>query len=562
MNTARTILLKSKAWMLGHKKSAAAMLLLILAGTYGTYHLATADSGVPKYVLSAVEKGTVITTVSGTGQVSASNEVTLSSKASGDITSVNVVAGQRVEAGQLIAAVDATDAYYELESARIEYDELVSVDSDDLDDAKDAMDTSEQDVEDAYTSARGTLATASGDLADTMEDLDALVNGSGYLSNQMTNGRSEAARTYRDQAAKSYYAAEDAFEAFTASARSVTTGSSDRDIESAVEDGYGAAVLIAEAAKDAKAAVAYTRERDTTTVTKADAAYATASELVTAANSAVSEFSSARDSMTDATRALEEARESLDDIEDGPDTLDLRSQTLALRQKEKAYADHFTRAPFDGTIASVSAKVGEDAGDIATLITDQKIAEISLNEVDAAKVSVGQKATITFDALDDLTVTGTVAEMDLIGTVEQGVVSYTVKVGFDTDDDRIKPGMTANADIVTDIRQDVLVVPASAIKTQGDLSYVEVIDGASVTDSQGIESATAPEMIEVSLGLSGDDTVEILSGLSEGDIIVTRTISASGTKTTTSSTPSLFGTGTTRSAGSTGGFQGGGMPTR
>jgi HlyD family secretion protein len=549
------ILLKSKAWMLSHKKSAAAILLVILAGAYGAYHLATADSGVPKYVLAAAEKGTVITSVSGTGQVSASNEITLASKASGDITSVNVVAGQQVTAGQLIAAVDATDAYYELESARIQYEELVSVDSGDLDDAKDAVEESEQSLEDAYASARGTLATGSTGLSDAMEDLDGLMSGSGYLSDQIS-GRSETSRTYRDQAQESYYAAEDALETFINSSRNVTTKTSESEVESAIKDGYDAALLIAQAAKDAKSAVAYIREQDDDTQMKADSAYETVSGLTTSANGSVTDFSSARDSMTSATRALEEAQESLDDIEDGPDTLDLRSQTLALRQKEKAYADHFARAPFAGTIAAVSAKVGEDAGDIATLITDQKIAELSLNEVDASKVAVGQKATLTFDAIDGLTVTGTVAEMDLIGTVEQGVVSYAVKIGFDTDDARIKPSMTVSADIVTDIAQDVLVVPTTAIKTEGDVSYVEVIDGASVTDSQGIESEATPEMIEVSVGLSGDDSVEILSGISEGDIIVTRTIAAgSAKKTTTSSAPSLLGGGSaTRTTGS---FQGG-----
>ena len=70
-----------------------------------------------------------------------------------------------------------------------------------------------------------------------------------------------------------------------------------------------------------------------------------------------------------------------------------------------------------------------------------------MNEVDAAKISVGNKTTLTFDATEDLTLTGKVAQIDTIGTVEQGVVSYKVKIAFDTQDERIKPGMTANASI-------------------------------------------------------------------------------------------------------------------
>ncbi|MDD5433706.1 MAG: hypothetical protein PHE77_03610, partial [Candidatus Pacebacteria bacterium] len=60
------------------------------------------------------------------------------------------------------------------------------------------------------------------------------------------------------------------------------------------------------------------------------------------------------------------------------------------------------------------------------------MAEISLNEVDVAKVKIGQRAIITFDAIDELEITGKVEDVDTIGTVSQGVVSYNVKIIFDT----------------------------------------------------------------------------------------------------------------------------------
>jgi hypothetical protein len=58
------------------------------------------------------------------------------------------------------------------------------------------------------------------------------------------------------------------------------------------------------------------------------------------------------------------------------------------------------------------------------------------------KFVLGQKATLAFDAIDDVIVEATVSEIDVLGTVAQGVVTYTVKIAFDSDDDRIKPGMT------------------------------------------------------------------------------------------------------------------------
>ncbi len=192
-------------------------------------------------------------------------------------------------------------------------------------------------------------------------------------------------------------------------------------------------------------------------------------------------------------------------------------------------------APFAGTVASVSLKrfdTVSTGSSVATLITTQKIAQLSLNEVDATKINLGDKATLTFDAIESLTLTGEVIEIDAVGTVSQGVVSYKVKIGFDSQDERIKSGMTVNSSIQTDVRQDVLAIPSSAVKTQNGVTYVQVFNPAlTVTEGiAGVISAIPPTQVEVKTGISDDTKVEILEGLKEGEQIVTRTISATATK--------------------------------
>ena len=157
-------------------------------------------------------------------------------------------------------------------------------------------------------------------------------------------------------------------------------------------------------------------------------------------------------------------------------------------------------------------------------------------------MNVGQKATLTFDAISDLGITGVVSEVDSVGTVSQGVVSYTVKINFDVQDSRVKPGMTVNASIQTDVRNDVLYVPSSAVKTTGGVSYVQVFDPAitATGGTAGTVSAILPKQVEVTTGVSDDTNVEILSGLSEGEQVVSRTITGT-TKTTTTSASSLLG---------------------
>jgi len=248
-----------------------------------------------------------------------------------------------------------------------------------------------------------------------------------------------------------------------------------------------------------------------------------------------------------------ESEASLAKIEGGADTLDIQSSELVLEQRRNALldakeklADYFIYAPFAGTIAKLNTKKSDAVTSgtlVATLITKQKIAEISLNEVDVSKIKVGQKATLTFDAVSGLGIAGSVAEVDTVGTVSQGVVTYNVKIGFDTQDDRIKPGMSVSAAIITDIKQDVLIVPQSSVKSQGDTYYVEMFASPLVSsgDTQGTTSSVLPQQRIVEVGISNDMSYEIVSGLKEGDQIVSRIITATTKTQSTIQTPSLFG---------------------
>jgi hypothetical protein len=151
--------------------------------------------------------------------------------------------------------------------------------------------------------------------------------------------------------------------------------------------------------------------------------------------------------------------------------------------------------------------------------------------------------------------TGEVAAIDTIGTVTQGVVSYALKVVFDSQDERIKSVMSANAAIQTDTKQDVLVVPSSAVKTQNGASYVQVFDSPlqQTGSTQGVVSTVPPRQVEVVIGIADDTNVEIASGLEEGQQVVTRTVSSGTAQATAQSAPSLFGGGVRAGGGGGGG---------
>jgi len=198
-------------------------------------------------------------------------------------------------------------------------------------------------------------------------------------------------------------------------------------------------------------------------------------------------------------------------------------------------------APFNGLISDIKVKKGDSVSSgvaVATLITEQKIAEISLNEVDAAKIKIGQKTTLTFDALPEVSISGKVIEIDTVGTVSQGVVSYGVKIALDIDNDQIKSGMSVAADIIVDAKTDVLVLPNSAVKSQGGVYYVELVEADEKLSQQllanvsGVILPKSPTSQPVEVGLSNDTSTEIVSGLKEGDIVVSSTISSTQTTQT------------------------------
>ncbi len=576
-----------RSYVVAHKIISAIVLLGLVGFGYWGVRAITNTSGEARYVMAAVQKGTLVVSITGSGQVSASNQVDLKPKASGDVIYIGVQNGQDVQVGALVAELDARDAEKavrdattNLESAKLSLTKLQKpADALSLTQAENALAQAEQskvnaeaDLAKAYDDGFNTIASAFLDLPGIMQGLnDILYSSTVALSSGQKNVSAYAdivkdydkrVIQYSSDADTKYQAARDVYNKAFDDYKTATRVQDPVALEALLNETYITVKTVAESVKNTNNLIDFVEDRLTEHllhIPSADAAYQTSLDTYTSkTNSHLSELLSilttiknSRDAIENAGRTISEKQESLAKIKNGADPLDLQSQELAVRQKENALldaqeklADYFVRAPFAGTIAKLSVKKADSITSgtvVATLITKQKIAEISLNEVDVAKVKVGQKVTLTFDAIDGLSIAGEVLEIDTVGTVTQGVVTYNVKLGFDTQDDRIKPGMSVSAAIITDVKQDVLVVPNSAVKSQGNTHYVEMFDTPLAQDlsTQGVPSVVLPRQQVVEIGLSNDTSTEIISGLKEGDQVVARTITA--ITATTQQAPSLFG---------------------
>ena len=217
--------------------------------------------------------------------------------------------------------------------------------------------------------------------------------------------------------------------------------------------------------------------------------------------------------------------------------LSLEQQKVSLQQSKNSLADtkekladYSIRAPFDGIVTGLSVGAGDSVSRsdiIASIITKEVQAVVSINEIDASQVKVGNKATITIGALADSTITGKVTKIDTIGQTVQNVVTYNAEISFEQQNDLLKPGMSVSAAIVTNIKKDIIIVPNSAIKTQGGDSYVEILN-----------SGTVPEQSIVEIGLANNTETEVVSGLNAGDKVVTQTINSNATNNSTTGTGS------------------------
>ena len=171
-------------------------------------------------------------------------------------------------------------------------------------------------------------------------------------------------------------------------------------------------------------------------------------------------------------------------------------------------------APFDGTIITTGADVGDLVGvstKIAT-IADLNDLEITayVGETEISKLKLGQVANITFDAFPGLRFQGEVLEIPLEGSLSQSIVTYEVRVSLGAVEDvDISPGMTANLTIVVGEAEDALLVPSLAIQQSDDGNVVILQDPSGST-----------VVTPIQVGLSDGLYVEVLRGLVEGDQVL------------------------------------------
>lgn len=193
----------------------------------------------------------------------------------------------------------------------------------------------------------------------------------------------------------------------------------------------------------------------------------------------------------------------------------INSAEANLRNFESMIAKTIIYSPISGIITKKNIEKGEIAqpnSPVLTIIGDTVFEiEAFVPEADVSKISIGDISSVTLDAYeDDVIFKAKIVFIDPAETIVDGVSTYKTKFRFVEKDKRIKSGMTANIDILTDMRENVVSVSTRAIHTKNDgTDYVEVLKNNEIIE------------VVVKTGMrSTEGLTEIISGVEEGEEII------------------------------------------
>lgn len=216
-----------------------------------------------------------------------------------------------------------------------------------------------------------------------------------------------------------------------------------------------------------------------------------------------------------------QAQAELERVRVGPSETDIERAELAVQQTEAqvtqaqaALNRTVLTAPFAGLVGALGAEVGALVGpglpvvELTSAETPRLM--VAVDEIDIRNVAPGMAARVQLDALPRVRLPAEVEQIALVGRSDGGIVSYDVRLALDETDPRVRVGMTAEASIVVEERQDVLVVPNLYVRLEprSVRAFVNVVQ----PDGSLLE-------VEIRLGLRGLESSEVIAGLRPGDVV-------------------------------------------
>ena len=517
------------------------------------------------FILADVLMGNISREVSTTGTVTPAKKIELQFKTSGEIKNILTEVGDKVTAGQQLVKLDSSDLYIkrdqasaalELANAKLNqllagkskeeievYETAVKNAEKSVKDSEIALKNSKQNLTDVKASEESDLSQAFESALNTLNDAE-LKSYNAYVTVDLIQ------RTYfttNDQAATSVKENKNAIKRYAdiieASSDIARQSFLNEDIDKALSDTNNSLKNINNSITIIREQIEKPLYKDTVSSANKTSLDTQRTNIITILSSVISDqqtitstkitnqsnVNTAKTSVDTAKKNLNtaggvfvKAKNELAVVKAGPRETDIALNQAEIKEAqanlslaEKQISDTIMKAPANGIITKVNGEIGEKVEigkTVIILITESKFQiEADIAEVDIGRVALTQPVEITLDAFPEHKFFGDVIEIEPAETVIQGVVYYKIKVGFDEQQNGAKPGMTANIVIITNSKENILIIPQRAVKEKDGIKYVRV-----PIDSSNFEE------INIETGIRGSNgMMEIIFGLKEGDKVIT-----------------------------------------
>lgn len=459
------------------------------------------------------------------GQVTASRDANLSFQTTGSVAFVGIKTGDVVQQGKVLATLSAGDAQASLLQAEASLANAQAL----LGQLQQGARKEEVAVkEQALENAKSSLDQAYGALPDAIQNVDAVT--ADVIKNKFanfftrTNGRYQLSFSSCDQrlqgdVEQKRNALEESLATFQTKSSVITTISSSESVDGTFELAYRSAL----ATNDLVNAISNLLLLSCSTGNSSLDTFRVSLSVVKASmTSLFSDISVKRSALIVAKNTFNQSRADLDLTKAGSDPYKIKAQSALVSQAEAQVASARSGlsktmivAPFSGVISNVDLSLGETISlgktVVSMLAQDGYEIEAKVPEVDIIKIKVGADVDVTLDAYGkDIIFPAKVTRINPTATTEGTVPVYKVIVTFSGKDERIRQGMTANVQIISESKSSVTTVPARFVN-------VLTSDSGSVT----VLKNNKEEVRTIRLGIRDTRGLfEVIDGVIVGDVIL------------------------------------------
>ena len=500
-------------------------IVIVLGIAWGGYRFFFGSSA-PAYDTVTATRGTIVQEVSVTGNTAPVHGLDLAFENGGTISAVNFDVGAHVNAGDVIARTNTSDLEAQLAQAQANVDaqtaKLKSLQAgsrpEDIQASQAAVAKAQQDLTNMYGNISNTLSDGYTKANDAVRNQISSFFSGAETSNPHLTFMSSDSQVVNDVQTKRIMASAE-LDAWQNELFAISAASPTSTLESALQKGVTHLGVVQSLLLSASQALILQVGLSDATVNMYKSAITAAQSEV---NIATTNINGAVQDIASQKIAIEQLQAQLALKLAGSTPEDIQAQQAQVEQAQASAQSIQAKlskavlvAPVAGTITAQNAKVGQIASPgavMASLISDAGLeVDANITEADIGKLKIGDPATMTLDAFQGRTFTGKISYIDPGETVIEGVPTYKTTFQFDSLGPDVKPGMTANIDIIADKHDNAVIVPQRSVANNNGVRTVSVFRGA----------GQPPEERTVTVGLRDvNGNIEIVSGLNEGEVIL------------------------------------------